>query len=411
MEILALNQCRPARRPPRIAPFHPNKLPLTSFWRSTTLFFGLELRFGFFCEKIKTMYNLAERTKALGGDFSLLRKMEIPESGEVVTPFKFRQRIGEREVDRFQKRAPKMDFFHGREDLLRVNEKFRYVVFAPKGEKEFHDGILLLHGLNERMWNKYLPWAEYLCSQTGRPVILFPIAFHLNRSPESWFNPRAMMPFVIRRREKCNASNCSFANVALSSRLAESPMRFYVSGRESFYNIVQLLEQIKDGRHPLFAKEATIDVFAYSIGALLSQVLMLANPDRLFSDTKFFFFCGGSLFAKMNGSSKEIMDADAFKRLYEFYTSEFSFKDDYIEDAFKTMILGDTNRESRELFFSRQAACGKLKIITLAKDSVIPTAGAREALGDSAGSSILKELDFPFAYTHQNPFQIGRAHV
>ena len=116
-----------------------------------------------------------------------------------------------------------------------------------------------------------------------------------------------MQPFVEQRRKDFNAPNCTFANAALSSRLSQSPMRFYISGRESIFNVVQLLEQIKDGAHPLFSKEADINVFAYSIGALLSETLMLANPAGLFDSTRFFFFCGGSLFEKMNGSNKEIM--------------------------------------------------------------------------------------------------------
>ncbi|MCI2121409.1 MAG: DUF6051 family protein [Bacteroidales bacterium] len=354
------------------------------------------------------MKDLTERIKILGNQFSLHNKVELQESGEMMLPFKFRQKYEEREVEHFQKCAPAMDFFHRKDDILKVNKRFRYPVFAPKNARNCHEGILMLHGLNERMWNKYLPWAEYICHETGKPVILFPIAFHMNRSPECWFNPRDMMPYVENRRSKLNAPNCSFANVALSTRLTQSPLRFYVSGRESFFNIVQLLEQIKDGDHPLFAKDASMNVFAYSIGALLAQVLMLANPDRLFTETRFFFFCGGSIFEKMNGSSKEIMDSEAFKRLYEFYTADFNFKNDYIEEAFKSMVLTETNQESRELFFSREAGSGKVKAITLAKDTVMPTYGAEEAFGPDAGKEIITEMDFPFNYTHQTPFPTNR---
>ena len=55
------------------------------------------------------------------------------------------------------------------------NYFFEYPVFTPSGKQKQNKAILLLHGLNERNWNKYLTWAEYLCSNTGKPVILFPI--------------------------------------------------------------------------------------------------------------------------------------------------------------------------------------------------------------------------------------------
>ena len=67
-------------------------------------------------------------------------------------------------------------------------------------------------------------------------------------------------------------TNSTFANVALSSRLSQNPLRFYASGRESVYNMWQLVHEIKNGEHPLFKEDTSINLFAYSIGALLSQV-------------------------------------------------------------------------------------------------------------------------------------------
>ena len=50
----------------------------------------------------------------------------------------------------------------------------------------------MLHGLNERKWDKYLAWAHYLAEETGKPVIIFPTSFHINRSLPEWLNPRLM---------------------------------------------------------------------------------------------------------------------------------------------------------------------------------------------------------------------------
>ena len=38
------------------------------------------------------------------------------------------------------------------------------------------------------------------------------------------------------------------------------------------------------------------------------------------------------------------------------------------------------------------------------KDSVMPTCGVVEALGSRSAGKILEELDFPYEYSHQNPF-------
>ena len=66
---------------------------------------------------------------------------------------------------------------------IKENKSFYYPVFIPYGSAKSKSFILLLHGLNERKWDKYLYWAEYLTLNTGKPVVLFPLAFHINRSP------------------------------------------------------------------------------------------------------------------------------------------------------------------------------------------------------------------------------------
>ena len=59
-------------------------------------------------------------------------------------------------------------------------------VVLPAGVERAGGAILLLHGLNERAWTKYHPWAVELARRTGRAVVLFPIAFHMQRAPASW---------------------------------------------------------------------------------------------------------------------------------------------------------------------------------------------------------------------------------
>ena len=69
---------------------------------------------------------------------------------------------------------------HGDIDILE-NKEFTYSLFKKPGPARSEKVILLFHGLNEHSWHKYLPWAKTLVERTGKTVILFPIAFHMNR--------------------------------------------------------------------------------------------------------------------------------------------------------------------------------------------------------------------------------------
>ena len=136
----------------------------------------------------------------------------------------------------------------------------------------------------------------------------------MNRTPGLWANPRAILPWVSKRKEEvANVTNSTFANVALSSRLSQNPLRFYASGRESVYNMWQLVHEIKNGEHPC-SRKIRPSIIRLFHRALLSQVLLLANPDKMFTDTRLFMFCGGSIFSEMDGNARDIMDKEAFAR-------------------------------------------------------------------------------------------------
>ena len=99
------------------------------------------------------------------------------------------------------------------------NMKFRIPVFIPSGNRTYDKAVILLHGLNEKHWEKYLPWALTIMEETGHPVILFPIAFHMNRAPEQWASPREMMKVAMERKLiVSDSSNTSFVK-----RGAQSP--------------------------------------------------------------------------------------------------------------------------------------------------------------------------------------------
>lgn len=307
------------------------------------------------------------------------------------------------------------------DEEIAVNNDFRYSVFLKKGDTTRHrHAILMLHGLNERKWSKYLPWAATLTQKTGIPVVMFPISFHMNRSPEDWSNPRLLWP-VVTREVNAGAMDetTSIANYTLSRRLEEKPERFFLSGYQSINDVVALLKSWKKGKNPLFHPDVRVDFFSYSIGAFLTEVLMIANPEGLVDRSRFFLFCGGSVFSGMNATSKFIMNKSSFKRIYQYYVDELENeviqKDKYAEilsfnvfgRAFRAMITPERFRQVREHTFRKFAR--QIKAVSLKNDRVIPTREIKDTLADPAlgTQGCVEEMDFPFPYTHENPFDVN----
>jgi hypothetical protein len=308
------------------------------------------------------------------------------------------------------------DFVSSTDSVIAENRSFVYPVFAPTGAKS-DKVILLLHGLNERSWVKYLVWALYLAEQTNSYVILFPIAFHINRSPAVWSDPRAMISLMKERNASIGEINkSSFANIALSNRLTEDPMRFFKSGYETTSDIVKLLSAIKTGTHEVIPKTENFNIFAYSIGAFLAEIMMMGNPKNLLSKSKLFIFCGGSVFSNMQGSSKLIMDSLAFNRVYNFYLYDFEetltgksplvefLHSSQIGMAFRSMIDLERLKNFRENILRNIRE--QIHSLSLLKDTVIPSKGVISTLRASGKNDVVEVWDFPYTYSHENPFPV-----
>ncbi|MDD4645156.1 MAG: DUF6051 family protein [Bacteroidales bacterium] len=304
------------------------------------------------------------------------------------------------------------------------NYDFTYPVFIPDN-KEIADGaIVLLHGLNERNWNKYLYWAQYLSENTGKAVILFPMAFHVNRSPGYWSDPRAMQEVSLYRTEHTplNAVSTS-VNAALSTRLDLHPEWFCTSGLQSCYDLISLTREIRNGGHPLFKAGASVDFFAYSVGAFLLEVLLIANPDKIFSESKSFLFSGGSSFQQMKGISRYIMDAQAFDRLEETFIRQdpkavmpklsIERLNDFSQlwSSFMAMLRLDRFQTFRDRSFHKMR--DQISAIGLTKDKVIPANSILQTLCGTKNRNKIQMsiLDFPYQYSHENPFPIGHEEI
>jgi len=300
------------------------------------------------------------------------------------------------------------------DSIARKNSEFTYPVFVPAGKEKFARAIILLHGLNERSWIKYLPWAQRLANRLQRPVILFPISFHMNRSPEEWSNPRLMSALLRETRLRSGRNrSATFANLALSLRLSAQPSRFFTSGIQSMEDLRQLITSIRKGEHPLFKKGTTTGFFAYSIGAFLAQIMMLTYGETLLSDSRLFILCGGAPFNRMNGVSKLIMDEEAFYRLKFYYLRRFDREikskgslfqlsgNQTVAMAFRSMLDAENLREWRSNRFSKMKQ--RIQAIGMKNDSIIPP----EGMGEIFDPGQITVIDYPSGYTHENPFPLN----
>jgi len=300
------------------------------------------------------------------------------------------------------------------------NYNFTYPVFVPEGKEKTDGAIIMLHGLNERNWQKYLYWAQYLSENTGKAVILFPMAFHVNRSPGLWSDPRAMQEVAQHRIHQALQNEVTTPiNAALSTRLDSHPEWFCTSGLQSCYDLISLTQMIRSGRHPLFSTGASVDFFAYSVGAFLLEVLLIANPDELFSESKSFLFLGGSSFEQMQGTSRYIMDAKAFDRLEEAFIRqdpqaikqkiniEHLNTFNILWSAFMAMLRLDRSQALRERSFHRLR--NQISAVGLSRDQIIPAKSIMQTLwgANNRNKIPMTVLDFPYPYSHENPFPIG----
>ncbi|WP_103191397.1 DUF6051 family protein [Formosa algae] len=216
------------------------------------------------------------------------------------------------------------DNVHIKDICVNENRFFNYQIIKPKNNGVAKKVIFLLHGFNERDWTKYLPWAENICEGTGSHVVLFPLAFHMQRAPKHWSSKRDMYKLSEERKKRYpNIINSTLSNVAISMRLHAMPQRFIYSGLQTYHDIIQLIEEFKSGKNPHINKDFQFDIFAYSIGGFLAQILKLTNYKNYFSDAKICLFCSGTTFNRFSSVSKFILDSEANVALYSFLIEHF----------------------------------------------------------------------------------------
>jgi pimeloyl-ACP methyl ester carboxylesterase len=307
-----------------------------------------------------------------------------------------------------------------RDTEIEENKKFDYFIFVPKKRSAKSEAIFLFHGFNEKNWNKYLSWAQFLAESTGFPIILFPMAFHMNRTLSIWSDKRKMFQLSEKRQQMFpDIVNSSLTNVAISMRLHSCPQRFIWSGLQSYYDIIRFIDDVRAGQHPLFDKKTNFNIVAYSIGCLLAEILKLTNPKNYFSHAKLSLFCGGPVFNRLSPVSKFILDSEANVALYSYmveHLDKHAQKDrhlyHYIKGAhreghiFHAMLDYNQNRIFREELMRKVST--DLMAIGLKQDEVIPSYEIINTLqGADRDIPIPVDIyDFPFRYNHVSPFPV-----
>ena len=300
---------------------------------------------------------------------------------------------------------------------VKENISFAYHVFSPAGTVKAKQIVLMLHGFNEKHWHKYLPWAKHIVDKTGKTVVLFPIAFHMNRAPQEWSDIRLMHEVSNRRKELFpNIINSSLSNAAISTRIHAKPQRFVWSGLQTYYDVIQFMEEYKSGQHPFIEPDAEVDIFAYSIGAFLAEILIMTNHNSYFDNSKLAMFCGGTVFNRLSPVSKFILDSQANVNLYSYMVEHLDshLKRDeklryYLCErpegiSFRSMLNYGAMSDLRE--DRLRAIADRLLAVALKQDTVAPPYEVVNTLqGRYRDIPVKVEIhDLPYPCKHEDPF-------
>lgn len=315
------------------------------------------------------------------------------------------------------------DNVHIKDIDVTENHKFKFRLFKPAGVQKAKKVTLLIHGFNEKNWDKYLPWAKSICETTQSAVILFPLAFHMQRAPKYWSDKRKMYELSQSRNQKFpNVVASTLSNVAISMRLHAMPQRFMWSGLQAYYDVIQLLEECKSGQNEHIDKDFDINIFAYSIGGLLAQILKLTNYKDYFAKSKVCLFCAGAVFNRLSPVRKFILDSEANIALYSYLIEHFDkilkkdrllnhfITEDHPEGKiFRSMLEYHGMLEFREALFKKYEK--QFYAISLKQDDVVPSVEIMNTLkGAYRDINIpVEELNFDYPYSHENPFPLNRS--
>ena len=286
------------------------------------------------------------------------------------------------------------------------NRGFSYVMVEPVdlpggGADEV---LVIFHGLNEGSYGRMLPWACSFALRLGIPVILFPLSFHVGRRSDLW-RTQDQSRIAAHRAALAGNGRTSPFNGRISERLDRSPERYFLGGLQSYFDAVDLAARIEAGDHVSCRAGARPRFLGYSAGGYLALVLLLADPDGLFSETRAALFASGAPLDGIRPESLFIMDDAAAKRLSD-YLRDRAFLRGVVDDRHRRMVEPPARWLAEVLFHGdglaeRLEAIGnRLLVVVNPTDRVI---AAERAAWNLAPAPILR-LDLG---VHEFPFITG----
>jgi pimeloyl-ACP methyl ester carboxylesterase len=139
----------------------------------------------------------------------------------------------------------------------------------------------------------------------------------VNRVLPGW--GRQIESHLARRRAVPRNENVHAFNCVISDRLDAWPERFFWGGLQSYGDVLDLVREVRSGRHPHVHPEAAIDLVGYSIGGYLALGLMLLDEGGLFRDSRAVVFESGAALRATNMSSRFIIDHACEVSLMKLY--------------------------------------------------------------------------------------------
>jgi hypothetical protein len=294
------------------------------------------------------------------------------------------------------------------------NVSFACPLVLPRRPGPFRQVVIILHGLNESEYRKYFPWACTLAS-AGMPVLLFPLAFLVNRRPRRWRDDAATQDRLRLRQALSGNEVATRYNVILSERLQDHPERLFLGGQQSYFDLLDVVESIRQGVFSIdnrdaetlvpqrpFAEATQVDFLGFSIGGYLTLGLLLEEQHNpVLMDSRGIIFAAAAPWThadatvNTNPLSPFILDRLATERLHAFYRS---VEADALLDNTQGHWCRAIFRAERDVLEAPLARIRR-RLLTIgnAADTVIPAAGMAVTFGDLDCLLSLGAHEYPFS--------------
>tara|TARA_B100001750_G_C15481716_1_gene585827 strand:+ start:210 stop:1370 length:1161 start_codon:yes stop_codon:yes gene_type:complete len=286
------------------------------------------------------------------------------------------------------------------------NRCFNYLIVEPTAlpAEGSHDVLVILHGLNEGSYGRMLPWACSFAHQLNIPVILFPLAFHVDRRSDIW-NTRDQGRIFAHRLDIPGNSMASSFNARISERLFQAPERYYLGGLQSYLDVLDLMTKIRSGGHESCRTGTRVHFLGYSAGGYLALILLLSDLQSRFSDCRMALFGSGAPLDGIQLESLFIMDKSAAQKL-SAYLQNKSFLLNNALGEYRALVETPTHWFTQVLFHGddlvkrMKVIQDRLLVVVNSSDQVI---SAEKAVWNLRPAPVLR-LDLG---VHEFPFTIG----